>query len=243
MSTAQTIVHGNCLDWLNATDRRFDLIVADPPYNIGIDYGETHNDTMSHAEYETMLRNFIERAIRRLTPTGSFYLVINDEWAAEAAMFLKLLWLMPVNWIKWYETFGVNCQGKFSRTSRHILHFAKDYKTRTWNPDAIRVPSDRQVKYRDKRADPRGKVPDDVWTFPRVCGTHKERVKGFPTQLPLALVERMILASSNTGDWVLDPFSGSGTTMVACAKHGRNGIGVDINEEYVRLSRERLASA
>ena len=107
----------------------------------------------------------------------------------------------------------------------------------------MRVISDRQKKYADKRANPAGKMPDDVWDeYPRVCGTFTERT-GFPCQMPESLLARIIRLSSNPGDWVLDPFSGSGTTAVVAHKLGRVYTGIELSEEYRRATVERIAGS
>jgi DNA modification methylase len=111
----------------------------------------------------------------------------------------------------------------------------------TYNDWAVRVPSDRQLIYNDRRANPAGKMPDDVWTeYSRVCGTFKERQLWHPCQMPESLLKRIIAASSNPGDLVLDPFIGSGTTAAAAVQLGRNYAGIDISEKYVTNSKARL---
>ena len=101
-------------------------------------------------------------------------------------------------------------------------------------PDSIRVPSERQLKYRDKRANKEGRVPGDVWEFPRVCGTFKEKKKWHITQHPEALIERIVKLSTKEGDLVIDPFIGSGTTMRVCQKINRKCIGIDISPDYCK---------
>jgi site-specific DNA-methyltransferase (adenine-specific) len=81
---------------------------------------------------------------------------------------------------------------------------------------------------------------DDVWAIPRVCGTFRERLDGFPTQLPMALVERIVLCSSDPGQLVVDPFAGSGTTGEVCIRHGRRFMGFELREEFARAARRRL---
>ncbi len=124
----------------------------------------------------------------------------------------------------------------------HLFYFVHDKKNYTFNEFAIRVPSDRQLIYADARANSKGKMPDDVWDeFSRVCGTFKERVGWHPCQMPEKLLGRIICASSNPGDCVLDPFSGSGTTCAAAFRFCRNYCGMDISEEYVKKTRDRLS--
>jgi len=146
------------------------------------------------------------------------------------------------NWIIWHYTFGQQTKNKFARAHTHIFYFVNDTKNFTFNDHAIRVLSDRQLIYNDRRANPTGKMPNDVWDeFPRVCGTFKERQGWHPCQMPESLLSRIIAVSSNPGDCVLDPFSGSGTTAAAAVQLGRNYLGVEISEKYVENANERLA--
>jgi DNA modification methylase len=145
------------------------------------------------------------------------------------------------NWIIWHYTFGQQTKTKFARAHTHIFYFANDEKNFTFNDRAVRVPSDRQLLYNDKRANPIGKMPDDVWNQDtRVCGTFKEREGWHPCQMPESLLKRIIAASSNPGDCVLDPFSGSGTTAVAACVLGRNYVGIEMSQQYVDKASQRL---
>jgi site-specific DNA-methyltransferase (adenine-specific) len=121
----------------------------------------------------------------------------------------------------------------------------RDRKRFVFHADAVRRPSDRQTKYRDRRANPAGKVWDDVWginpPIPRVAGTHAERIEDFPTQLPLELLRRVVGCASDPGDLVVDPFNGSGTTGAACVELGRRYVGVEQSERYADRARRRLA--
>jgi hypothetical protein len=178
---------------------------------------------------------------RVLTATGSFYIAIGDDFAAQVRMLGTELGLHLRNWIIWYYTFGQNMKSKFSRAHTHILYFTKDAREFTFNDRALRFPSARHTEYQDLRANPLGRLPNDVWDeFPRVCGTFKERDGFHGCQLPEALLTRIILASSNAGDVVLDPFVGSGTTAAAAKRLGRRYLGIDISAEYVRRTRQRL---
>jgi len=147
------------------------------------------------------------------------------------------------NWVIWYYTFGQNCKRKFNRSHTHLFYFVKDAKRFTFNAGdpRVRVPSDRQLKYNDKRANPNGRLPHDVWTFPRVCGTFKEREGWHPCQMPVDLLERIVLACSRPGEVVLDPFAGSGTTLVAAAKNDRRWVGVELSKDYARRAARRVA--
>jgi site-specific DNA-methyltransferase (adenine-specific) len=216
-----------------------DLIFADPPFNIGIRY-DNSGDNKEYREYVGWSREWIGAAVRLLKSSGSLYVAIGDEYAAEIRMIGREKNVFLRNWIIWHYTFGQNQRRKFSRAHTHIFYWVRDKREFTFNADAIRVRSARQEVYSDKRAHPRGKVPDDVWTFSRVCGTFKERVGRHPCQMPESLLERIILVSSNKGGVVLDPFSGTGTTVAVAQKLGRKYIGIDISPKYCELTKERL---
>jgi DNA modification methylase len=240
------VITGDCLKVLPTRPRKsFKLIVADPPYNIGIDYGDGgKSDALPGKDYQNWCARWMTECVDCLDPAGSFWVIINDEWAAEFKIMLGTgLGLHLRNWIKWYETFGVNCSDKFNRTSRHALYFTRSPTDFTFHRDAVKRPSDRQAKYGDKRAAAGGKLWDDVWQIPRLVDNAEERVPGFPTQLPLALIRPIVAACSDPGDAVLDPFSGSGTTGHACVELGRRYVGIERNPEYAEWSRERLRAA
>lgn len=186
---------------------------------------------------------------RALKPDGTFWLAIGDDFAAELKLEAQAVGFVCRSWVIWYYTFGVNCQAKFTRSHTHLFHFVKDKKF-TFNADAIRVPSARQAVYNDKRANSKGRIPDDtwilrpqespgfeeldsVWHFPRVAGTFKERRGFHGCQMPTKLLERIITVSSNPGEIVLDPFAGSGSTLIAAKSLGRRWVGFDISENYV----------
>jgi len=108
-------------------------------------------------------------------------------------------------------------------------------------PESIYVPSARQEKYGDKRANPKGKMPSNLWEFPRVCGTFKEKRAWHETQHPEALIKRIILGHSKPGDTVLDAFIGSGTTAIVCNELGnRNCVGIDQSQFYLDKIQEEL---
>ncbi len=232
---------------LEPEEETADLIFADPPYNEGIDYGNHYNDSMPFDQYEDSCREWMYQATNRLAWDGSFWLLISWEWAHDLAVVGRELGLHLRQTIVWYESFGVNCTGKFNRCSRALLWFTMHPATFTFNADTpeIRRSSDRQAKYDDKRANPAGKLWDDVWgvnpPIPRLTGTAAERLPDFPTQLPLALLRPIIACASNPGDLVIDPFSGSGTTGAACIELGRRFVGFELSPKFVELSRLRLA--
>ena len=217
------------------------LIFTDPPYNIGIDYGDgAKADLLTPQAYMKWVRQWFSLAWDCLTDDGSLWVMIGDEYAAEYCTELKATGFTVRSWIKWYETFGVNCSSKFNRTSRHIFYAVKDSSSFVFNPEPVTRPSDRQTKYGDSRAAAGGKIWDDVWQIPRLTGTCAERIPDFPTQLPLALVEPIVLCASMPGDLVVDPFNGSGTTGVAAVRNGRKYVGVEKSESFADMATMRL---
>ncbi len=237
------IIHGDCVAVLRGVTEPFaDLIFADPPFNIGYKYDKYH-DKKTHEKYLAWTENWIAACTSVLRPHGSFYVAIGDEYAANIKLIADAQGLVLRNWIIWHYTFGQQTKTKFARAHAHILYFVKDPKNFTFNDEIVRVISDRQKKYRDKRANPAGKMPDDVWNeYPRLCGTFVERT-GFPCQMPESLLARIIRVSSNEGDWVLDPFCGSGTTATVAHKLNRTYTSSDMSEQYVEAARQRIANS
>ncbi len=235
------IICGDCIELLSEVKEPFvDLVFADPPFNIGYQY-DHYEDTLEKDKYIHWTRDWMAACVNVLKPTGSFYIAIGAEYAANIRIIGEELGLICRNWIIWHYTFGQHGKTKFSRAHTHIFYFAKDEKACTFNDLAIRLPSDRQLIYNDSRANATGKIPDDVWnTYARVCGTFKERQSWHPCQMPELLLARIIAASSNPGDLVLDPFNGSGTTAAAAMQLGRNYCGLDISENYVENTKIRL---
>lgn len=236
------IICGDCIEIMKSLpDKSVDLVFADPPFNIGIKY-DTHNDNMPYEEYYKWSEKWIGEIGRLLKNNGAIYIAIGDEFAAEINIILKRAGFHFRNWIIWYYTFGQNQRKKFNRAHTHILYFVKDKNQFTFNDKNIRIPSARQLIYKDKRANPIGKIPDDVWQFSRVCGTFKERIEKHPCQMPEDLLKLIIKASSNEEDLILDPFLGSGTTAVACKELGRKYIGIEISPEYCEIARRRVGA-
>lgn len=232
--------HGDCIELMGKIqDNSIDLIFADPPFNIGIKY-DNYNDNRSYGDYHDWSEKWIKETHRILKHNGSIYIAIGDEFAAEINLILKRTGYYFRNWIIWYYTFGQNQRKKFNRAHTHILYFSKDNKKYTFNDDEIRIPSARQLKYNDKRANPKGKVPDDVWQISRVCGTFKERVGNHPCQMPEQLLERIIRASSKINEIVLDPFGGTGTTAAVAKRLNRKYITMEISDIYYNVISQRL---
>jgi site-specific DNA-methyltransferase (adenine-specific) len=140
--------------------------------------------------------------------------------------------------LQWYYTFGQDqtSRGRYGLCYRPIYWLNSDYV----QPEEIKVPSARQAKYNDKRAAPGGKMPPNVWEFPRICGTFHERRKHCPTQLPEALVERIIKGHCRPGGRVLDPFAGSATTAIVCQRLKIDCVTIDVSEQYIKKAAEIL---
>jgi site-specific DNA-methyltransferase (adenine-specific) len=235
-----------------------DLAFADPPFNIGYEY-DAYHDRRAKDEYLAWSETWLAAVRRVLKPTGSFYVAIGDEHAAELKVRLDALGLTMRNWIVWHYTFGVNCTKKFNRSHAHIFYYVADPRRYTFSADAVRVPSARQTTYADRRANPRGKLPDDTWVLrpqederffqpemdtwyvSRVCGTFHERSE-HPCQMPEAVLERIIRVSSQPGDLVLDPFAGSGTTLAVAKRLQRRYLGVELSPAYAAAIETRLAT-
>ena len=246
MPERNSLIQGDCITGLGQLEAEsVDLVFADPPFNIGYKY-DLYEDRKSTDEYLAWSRQWIEQVKRVLKPDGTFWLAIGDDFAAELKVLIQRdLGFCCRSWVVWYYTFGVNCTKKFSRSHTHLFHFVKDPKKFTFNADEIRVPSARQLVYADGRAKPNGRLPDDTWVlrpqdlpdgfspeqstwyFPRVCGTFKERAGFHGCQMPEQLLARIIKVSSNPGDLVVDPFAGSGSTLIVAKKLGRDWLGFD----------------
>ena len=241
-SPAINRVHrGDCLDLLaRMPDASVHLAFADPPFNIGYDY-DSYDDRLAADVYLKWSKQWMSEVGRVLRSDGTFWLAIGDEYAAELKVTAtRELGFTCRSWVVWYYTFGVHCKYKFARSHAHLFQFVKNPEAFTFNTDAVRVPSARELVYGDKRASPTGRLPDDTWIlrpqdlpegfaadgdtwyFPRVCGTFKERSGWHGCQMPEQLLGRIIRASSHEDDVVLDPFGGSGTTLAVAKKLGRS---------------------
>jgi DNA modification methylase len=235
------IICGDCIEVLSKAEKPFaDLIFADPPFNIGYKYDKYH-DQVEGDKYIGWTKDWMTACKKVLKPGGSFYIAIGDDYAANVKIIADEIGLVMRNWLVWHYTFGQQTKDKFARSHTHIFYFVSDKKNFTFNDYAVRVPSDRQLIYDDRRANPKGKMPDDVWEDSRVCGTFKERTGWHPCQMPESLLMRIIAVSSNQGDCVLDPFVGSGTTAAAALKLQRDYVGIEISQDYAEKAKQRLS--
>ncbi len=226
------------------------LIVTSPPYNLGKSY-ERRRPLDAYLDGQ---RRVIEACLRVLADDGSLCWQVGNHVIDGEIQPLDTL-LYPIfrsaglklrNRVVWHFEHGLHCSRRLSGRYETISWYTKgdDYR---FNLDAIRVPQ----KYPNKKAfkgphagslsgNPLGKNPGDVWIFPNVKCNHVEKTI-HPCQFPLELVERLVLALTDPGDRVLDPYMGVGTTVVAAVRHGRRGIGCDIVPAYVEIAEARLA--
>ncbi|MBM3965137.1 MAG: site-specific DNA-methyltransferase [Planctomycetes bacterium] len=258
-SVLNGIHQGDCVSRMSELPAEsLQLVFADPPFNIGYEY-DVYKDSLEREQYLAWSRSWMAQVHRVLDASGTFWLAIGDEYAAELKLIAQEVGFHCRSWVVWYYTFGVNCKSKFTRSHAHLFYFVKDPKRFTYNAADIAVPSARQLVYADARANPKGRNPDDtwilrpqdctegltpnedVWYFPRVAGTFKERAGFHGCQMPEQLLGRIIRVSSNPSDIVMDPFSGSASTLVVAKKLGRHFLGFDLSNEYVQLGTDRLS--
>ncbi len=263
MAVAENTIH--CLDCVEGLQQlpagSVDLAFADPPFNIGYKY-DVYQDRLGYQKYLDFSRKWMAGVAHALKPDGTFWLAIGDEYAAELKLIAQNeLGFICRSWVVWYYTFGVNCKYKFTRSHAHLFYFVRDAKAFTFNHDdpALRVPSARQLVYADRRANSKGRLPDDTWILrpqdipesfapdedtwyiPRVAGTFQERSGFHGCQMPEQLLGRIIRACSREGELVLDPFGGSGTTLAVAKKLQRRWLGFEISPNYVEQIQGRLS--
>jgi site-specific DNA-methyltransferase (adenine-specific) len=240
---------GDCRDVLARMPEKgsVDLIFADPPFNWDVPY-EEWDDGMPRQVYERFTFDWLDGCIAALSGTGSLWVNIPDDSAAEVVLHLKRRGLTMINWCVWHFRFGQNRDSSFIMSKVHALYFARDPFERTWNADAVLEPSDRASIYGDARtlAKERNKgmrVPMDVWYGPywgRIQGNNKERRHQHHNQIPEVYLERIIRACSNEGDLVLDPFLGSGTTSTVARAWNRRSIGIEYSRGNAESAWERI---
>jgi site-specific DNA-methyltransferase (adenine-specific) len=249
----------DCIKGLSVLPKKAKLIIADPPYNFGQPY-DAYADNKSYDEYMSWTHSWLKAANMALDATGSMWIFCPDEWVSEIDIACRKSYrLYKRRHVIWAFTFGQKANKNFTRSHCHLLWMSKSNKSYTFNFKDVKVPSARQLVYNDKRAVTGGKPPDatwmllkdqlepymtpdkDTWLMSRICGTFKERKKHSPNQLPVPLLERIVLACSNKGDLVVDPFAGTGSSGVACALHGRSWEGFDLSKLCVNASNKRIA--
>lgn len=264
MSVIATVVSGDCVQKMAKQEAGIvNLFVADPPYNIGRDY-DVYNDKRTLQQYLDFTRAWGSEAKRLLHDHGSLWVAIYPNLVSEIdVLFKQELGLYKRGHVIWAFSFGQNGSKNFTRSHTHWLYYTKTKTKFTFNAldPQLRIPSMRTLKYKDKRANPNGRLPNDVWILDleqlghelppdldvwiesRVNGTFHERVKGSDNQLPLAITNRIIRACSNPGDLVCDPFTGTGTTGVSAVTLGRNFLGFELSKDYTRGAKTRIEEA
>ena len=260
-----TVHHGDCLEVMRyLSDEHVDLIYLDPPFNSGKDWGAFNDKWDTDEDYHRFMRERLFEMKRLLKPTGSIYLhcdtsashylKIEMDWIFGRKQFRReIIWQETVlsgfkttanNWIRGHDTILYYVKGKsFTFNKPSIPHDQKylDMFDKV-DEDGRYYVDIRNRRYLDEVV-AKGKCVGDVWSdiaSMQHGGPRPKERTGYPTQKPVALLERIVSASSNPGDLVLDPFCGSGTTLVAAQRLGREWIGIDASEEAVEIARGRL---
>lgn len=240
------IIHGDVLLGLKEIpDESIDLIFADPPYNIGKDF-DGLKEKWTEEDFLVWCYEWIEGCHRILKPTGTFYLMNSTENMPLLDVFCRKIFSVRSRIVWSYDSSGVQAKSFFGSMYEPILMLTKHPKNYTFNHKEIMVEAKTGAKrqlidYRKNPPQPYNtrKVPGNVWRYSRVRFKMDE-YENHPTQKPEALLERIVKASSNEGDVVLDPFSGSFTTGSVARKLNRKFIGLEINEDYVKIGIRRL---
>lgn len=273
-SKAFEVIQGDCLKSLpKFGDGEFKLIVADPPWNIGWPgYDPKVDDKRQTDSYIAWCRKWVEECYRLCDKHGTFWLAIGPEYVSELDVLCKSVGFFKRNQVVQYTTFGVACSNNFNRNASYWLYYTKHKSKFTFNKDdqSVRVPSARQLKYKDKRGNSVGKLPDNIWVLhpddvrqsvdpgsevwraSRVAGTFKERVfRGkygggeeskvhTCPQMPLEVLDRIILSTSGVGDKVLDPFAGTFSTGASAVALGRHFTGIELSDVQCLAGDKRL---
>ena len=242
------VLNIDCVHWLKSyIGKPFaDLMIIDPPFNISWSY-DIYIDKMSDNDFIEWNKSWISLSINKiLKPTGQIMICMGDEYISEIDILCrKELKLYRQNWLVWHYEFGqsgkLHTRKRFTRSKTHILRFSKHRTNYTFNATQIAVPSFRQTKYGDKRADDRGKCPNDVFINKRIAGTHKDRFSGMSTQMPQNMIETWISAMSNPGDMVVDLMCGSGVVLAAAKRLNRQYFGCELSPSYHERVIKRLS--
>ena len=230
--------NSDCLEFLKSIeDDSIDLIVVDPPYYKIV--GEKwDNQWVSEEEYLAWCHTWTSECFRVLKPGRCFYVFGTTKTNTFIKYKLKVLDKIPEfyyqNWIIWHYEYGGKPRHKFARKHEDCLMYSKGEKF-VFNADDVRIP---YVNRKNPQNKPGGKIPTDVW-FGNKAMSGEDRVI-HPTQKPLKILRRIIKASSNEGDTVLDCFSGSGATAFATLELKRNFTGCELSREYYENSKKRL---
>lgn len=247
MSNVQILI-GDCRDILKTIpSKSVKLVVTSPPYNIGKPYGK-YKDKIPLNEWEELIDEVTKEIYRVLTDDGSFFLNLSPIPYGKDKEILPLPYIgydivkenkfYLKNMITWHFNNMQNCTNRLSGRYENIIWAVKDMKNYIFNLDDVRIP---YITKNDKRLTGKGRNPTDVWYFNRVNNMTKKKYNlQHPTIYPLPMIERIVKMSSNEGDTILDPFAGSGTTLVAANLLNRNSIGIELDEKYKKEIEFRL---
>ena len=247
-----TIIHGDTLQTLKKfPSNKINLIITSPSYMLGKEYDKER----SFEEYKKYHSDVIKECHRVLTEDGALYWNVaqtpleNGEILPLGAIFYNILKEKKFylkNWIIWHFEGGLNAKKRLSGRYENILWVVKDKENFVFNLDDIRIPAKWHM---DKRCNPKGKNPTDFWTdvdyvwdINRVVNVSKEKTS-HPTQFPEKMIKRIIKASSNKDDIVMDVFAGSGTVMKVAQDEGRKWIGIDKELKYCKIAQKRVMSS
>ncbi|MBI2190521.1 MAG: adenine-specific DNA-methyltransferase [Planctomycetes bacterium] len=243
-----TLIHGDALDLLDTVvaDAQVNLVFADPPYNIGKKFGGFHDRWESDDAYASWSARWLDLCIKKLAPDGTMYVMASTQAMPFLDLYLRTR-LSILSRIVWaYDSSGVQAKKYFGSLYEPILHAVKDPEHYTFNAEAIAVEARtgavrHLIDYRKPTPTLYNskKVPGNVWSFPRVR-YRMDEYEEHPSQKPEVLLERIVLASSNPGDLVLDPFAGTFTTGAVARRLGRRFIGVEREREYIKIGLRRL---
>ncbi|MGF6851074.1 adenine-specific DNA-methyltransferase [Chitinophaga sp. W3I9] len=246
-----TIIHGDALQALQTLvpDHSVDLIFADPPYNIGKNFNGHIEKWDTEEEYLNWCYQWLDLCLKKLKPAGSFYVMTATQFMPYFDIYLrqKINILSRIVWS--YDSSGVQARKYFGSMYEPILFCVNDKNNYTFNAADILIEAKTGAKRKlidYRKSTPAAyntqKVPGNVWDFARVR-YRMDEYENHPTQKPVALLERIIKASSNPGDVILDPFSGTFTTCAVAKELGRKCIGIEMQEEYVKIGLRRLQLA
>jgi adenine-specific DNA-methyltransferase len=250
-NNGHVIIWGDALEVLSTEiqDNSIDLMFADPPYNIGKNFNGLVDKWKSDEDYLKWCYRWLDLCIRKLKSNGSFYVMTSTQNAPYFDIYLRKRMTVLSRIVWYYDSSGVQAKRYYGSLYEPILFCVKDKNNYVFNSDAILVEAKtgsvrKLVDYRKPipRVYNSKKVPGNVWKIPRVR-YRMEEYENHPSQKPVALLERIIKASSNEDNIILDPFSGTFTTSFAAKKHKRRSIGIEIQEEYVKIGLRRLRIA
>jgi len=246
--TKASIFMGDALRVLTSEipDASVPLIFADPPYNIGKRFANFVDRWPSEQDYLRWTEEWLALCIRKLTPDGSLYVMASTQCMPFIDIYLRTR-VHILSRIAWhYDSSGVQAKRHFGSLYEPILHCVRDPKRYTFNADDILVEARtgatrKLIDYRKPKPEMynSAKVPGNVWVFPRVRYRMPE-YEEHPSQKPEALLERIVRASSNPGDVVLDPFAGTFTTCAVAQRLGRHTVGIELQEQFVKIGLRRL---